>query len=111
MGYTDITPEDIERNKLLAALSYLWILFVLYWVVDSPFVKFHAKQSMVIFIGDAVIWVINVFAGSLIPMWGIISTLLSLLLFALRIIGFINAITGKTGKLPVVGDLADSINL
>lgn len=106
-----ITNEDIEKNKLLAALSYLWILFILYWIVDSPFVKFHAKQSMVIFIGDLVIWVVGLFAGGLIPMWGIISWLLSLLLFALRLIGFINAITGKVSKLPIVGDIADSLNL
>ncbi len=51
------------------------------------------------------------FAGGMIPMWGIVSTLLSLLLFALRIIGFINAITGKVSKLPGVGDVADSLNL
>jgi len=106
-----IPQEDIEKNKLLAALSYLWILFILYWIVDSPFVKFHAKQSLVIFLSDLVLWIVGRLAGDIIPMWGFISFVLFLLLFALKIIGFVNAITGKVAKLPVVGDIADSLGL
>lgn len=106
-----IPPDDIERNKLVAALSYLWILFILYWLVDSPFVKFHAKQSFVIFLVDVVLWVVGFFAGGLIPMWGLISWVLGLLLFVLRVIGFINALMGKVEKLPVVGDIAEGLNL
>jgi hypothetical protein len=48
----EITREDIEKNKWLAGLSYIWILFILYWLVDSKFVKFHAKQSLTIFIAE-----------------------------------------------------------
>ncbi|NPA79617.1 MAG: hypothetical protein GXO29_01010 [Thermotogae bacterium] len=105
------SQEDIERNKLLAALSYVWILFILYWIVDSPFVKFHAKQSLVIFLAEMGLWILGIFAGGMIPMWGMISSLLFLLLLALRIVGFINALTGKAAKLPVVGDMAESLGV
>ena len=48
----EITKEDIEKNKWIAGISYIWILFILYWLVDSKFVKFHAKQSLTIFIAE-----------------------------------------------------------
>ncbi len=108
---TSITPEDIERNKVVAALSYLWILFIFYWLVDSRFVKFHAKQSLVIFLGDIILFIVGLFAGGIIPMWGLISLILRLLLFVLRVMGFVYAITGKTERLPVVADIAESLNL
>ncbi|MEO0139757.1 MAG: hypothetical protein ABIL27_02660 [candidate division WOR-3 bacterium] len=107
----NITQEDIEKNKLVAALSYLWILFILYWLVDSQFVKFHAKQSLVIFGGDIVLFVAGFVLENLIPMWGFISWLLRLGLFALRVIGFIYAITGNVKEVPIVGSIAESINI
>lgn len=107
----NIDPQDIEKNKLLAALSYLWILFVLYWIVDSQFVKFHARQSLVIFIFEIAFFILGIFAHDLIPMWGLVSFVLRLLFLAARIIGFIYAIQGKVEPVPVVGNIADSLKL
>lgn len=97
-----ITREDIEKNKLLAALSYIWILFILYWLVDSKFVKFHAKQSLVIFSGDVILFIAGFFLKELVPLWGLIYSLLRIGLFALRVMGFIYAIKGEVKGVPIV---------
>ncbi|EKD47008.1 MAG: hypothetical protein ACD_66C00259G0004, partial [uncultured bacterium] len=53
---TDTTPaidkKDIEDNKVLAALSYIFILcFVpLLLARDSKFAQYHAKQGLVLFV-------------------------------------------------------------
>lgn len=43
-------PEDIQKNKVISALSYLGILFFLPLVAapESRFGKFHANQSLVL---------------------------------------------------------------
>ncbi len=108
-----IGEEDIQRNRWIAAISYIWILFILYWIVDSKFVKFHAKQSLTIFIGEFLLGILNSFL-SFLPNYKIYQSIVSLtglLLFILRIIGFVNAARGKTTKLPLIGDLADRLPL
>lgn len=42
-------PEDIQKNKVISALSYLGILFFLPLMAapESRFGKFHANQSLV----------------------------------------------------------------
>ncbi len=107
----NIDAQDIEKNKLLAALSYLCILFVLYWLVDSQFVKFHARHSLVIFVFEIALLILGILAHDLIPMWGLISFVLRLLFLAARVIGFIYALQGKVEPVPVVGNIADSFKL
>jgi hypothetical protein len=38
-------PKDVADNKLVAALSYIWILFLIPLLAkrDSKFCQFHAK--------------------------------------------------------------------
>ena len=38
-------PKDVEENKLIAAVGYLGILFLIPLLAkkDSPFAQFHAK--------------------------------------------------------------------
>jgi len=44
-------PQDVESNKVTAALSYVWIvsLYALLFRKDSGFVQFHAKQGTFLF--------------------------------------------------------------
>ena len=50
-------PEDIERTKGLAWLSYLGFLFLVPLLVykDSPYDKFHVNQGIVLFITEVII--------------------------------------------------------
>ena len=89
-------------SKLFAALSYLWLLSVVMLVLkkDDEFVKFHAKQGTVIFVVSIILWFIP-----------IIGWLLQIAVLIAVVIGFLKAYSGERFKLPVIGDLADKINL
>lgn len=68
--------DDIAKNKGMAVLSYIWILFIipLFAAKDSKFARFHANQGLVLFIVDTCVAVCarlarSIFAG--IPiLWG-----------------------------------------
>ena len=96
------TKNDVEENKVMAALSYIWILSVLFLLLkkESPFVQFHAKQGVVIFAA-------SVIAG-FIP---IIGWLLNIALLVVAIMGIVNAYQGKSTKLPFIFTIAEQIKL
>lgn len=94
--------ENIE-----AALSYLlgFITGILFFVLEkeSKFVKFHAMQSIAVFIA---LFVINIILT--ITIVGIVLLpLISLLGFILWIVLMYKAYKGENFKLPVVGDFAE----
>jgi uncharacterized membrane protein len=93
--------KDIRENKTLAILSYLSILCLIPLLMkkDSKFVKFHAKQGLVLLIG----WI---FVG--VPFFG---KVLSLILTIFSVIGIINVLGEKYAELPLVGELAKKINI
>lgn len=100
-----LNSEDIESNKVVAAISYIWILcFVpLFLKRDSAFCQFHAKQGLVLFVIEIIGWLVF-----LIP---VIGWLLMVLIIILAVIGFVNALQGNFWKMPIIGDLAEKINL
>lgn len=97
-----ITTKAGQDEKLLAALSYLWILSIVIFLIkrDSAFVQFHAKQGLVLWIASIIFWFIPVLG------W-----FLNLIILVLVIIGFVQALNGSEWKMPVVADLADKIKL
>jgi fumarate reductase subunit D len=97
--------KDVEENKVIAAIGYLWILcFIpLFLKKDSKFAKFHGKQALVLFIIDIIV----AFLGW-IPVFGWILWLLAIIA---TIVGLLQALAGKWYKLPIIGQLADKINL
>lgn len=107
--------NDIESNKVMAVLAYIGLLFLIPLLVakDSKFAKFHTNQGIVLFIADIAIGVvIGVLAVILafIPVVGpiiaaIVSGVLGLAIFALMILGIINAATGKAKELPLIGKI------
>jgi fumarate reductase subunit D len=95
------SKNDVESNKLFAALSYLWILSAIFLLFkkDSPFIQFHAKQGLVLFIASMVLHFIPIFG------W-----LLQIVVFAFVVTGIVTAFQGKWFKLPLVSSLAEKIN-
>lgn len=93
--------DDVEKNKVLAAISYLWIVSLIILLVkkDSPFAQFHAKQGFVLFIAAIVF--------GFIPLIGM---LLNLVVFVFALIGLISALQGKWRKLPLIAPIAEKIN-
>ena len=96
----ELTPEqqgDIQKNKDVAAMSYLWILsvVVLYARRDSPFIRYHARQGVWLFVISIPLW--------LIPRVG---HFLEFVILAGMIIGFLNAAQGRYLDVPIIGQLA-----
>lgn len=98
---SEADQKDIEENKVLAAISYIWLVSLIVLLVkkDSKFAQFHAKQGLVL----AILSIIFAF----IPFVGWI---LNLVIFVAAIIGIIQAASGKYWKLPLLGGLAAKIN-
>ncbi len=106
---TPTSKKDIEENKYVAMLSYLWFLFLipLFLKKNSKFCMFHAKQGLVLFISWMAIAVIGVipFIGWLIAFIGFV------LLIILVIVGIIKSLNGEYWKMPVLGEYAEKFNL
>ncbi len=94
-----------QGKNAIALLSYIGILFLVPLLVakDDPFVKFHIKQGITLFIAGLIIVAI-----SMIPVLGwIIGFVASIILFVFAIMGIINVLTGKKKPLPLIGQYAD----
>lgn len=103
---TPITRDkDVEKNKAIAALSYIWILFLVPMLAKrrSKFCQFHAKQGLVLFI-------VEVIAG-LIFWIPYIGQLIMLVLVIVAIIGIIKALNGEWWKIPYIYSWSKKINL
>jgi uncharacterized membrane protein len=92
-----------EKNTGMAIVAY--ILFFVPLLTDAkndPFVKYHVKQGLLIFI----LGVIGMIVGGM-PGIQWFSGLINLVLLVLVILGIINAANGKEEPLPVIGHFAD----
>lgn len=101
--------KDLQDNKLMALLAYLWILFLVPLLTkkDSPYVMFHVKQGLVLFIAwlvVGIIWIIPII-GWLVGAVGYIA------LIVLNLIGIFNVLGGKKEPLPLIGKYAEQFNL
>lgn len=93
--------QDIQANKVIAALAYVIFFIPLLAARESKFAMYHANQGLVLFLGALVV---N-FVGTLIPIigWFLIVPLGNLFILVLAIIGIINALQGTTKPLPLIG--------
>lgn len=89
--------NDVEQHKDLAAVSYVWVLSVVFYFLyrKSPFVRFHSKQGIVLFILSVMVWPIPV-----------LGRLLELVILALAVLGFLGAAQGQWKELPLISALA-----
>jgi len=102
-----------DEGKLFAFLAYLLgiigFIIVLVAKKDNKFAMFHAKQSLVLFLGwiiSGVVWVLPI------PVvHALVSGILYLLLLILWIMGMVFALTGQEKQLPVVGQIAAQLNI
>lgn len=97
-----VAPDnDIEKNKTTAALSYIWILFLipLLGKKHSNFCQFHAKQGLVLFLLSFISWF---------PVFG---WLIGLAIIIASIIGILKCLDGAWWKTPYIYGLSKKINL
>ena len=101
------TPKDpdVEANKGIAVLSYLWILCLvpLLGKKNSKYAQFHAKQGLVLFIVELV--------ASLFIWFPVFGQLLGLALLVVSIIGIVKTVNGEWWKIPFLYEWSKKINL
>lgn len=94
--------------NLAAMFTYLlgFITGIVFLIIekDSTFVRFHAMQSTILFLG---LFVANIVL-SMVPFFGwLLAALMLPLTFILWIVLMFKAFQGEKFKLPVVGDIAE----
>lgn len=107
----EFTPEDINGNKGMAFLAYLWwlVLIPLFCAKDSKYVRFHVNQGLVLTIVDTVGAIVFRVLGKLMLvgwLFRIVGGVFDLGVFILFIIGIINVINGKAKELPIIGHIS-----
>lgn len=109
--------NDIEKNKVICAVSYVYILFFLPLVVcpESRFGKFHANQALILLIASVILGTAGsimytlLWALPLVPNFikSIVDTVLDVVLWAGpvagMIFGIVNAAQGKAREIPFIG--------
>ena len=102
-------PSDVKNNKVLAAIGYLGVFCFLPLLLakNSKFAKHHGKQGLVLFIGEAIFFFINIipFIGQVIFMVGMI------FFFVMSIMGLIKALKGESWTVPFIGKYADEFDI
>jgi uncharacterized membrane protein len=97
----EANSKDIELNKNVAALSYLWILFLIPMLTkkDSKFCQFHAKQGLILFILSLLTW------------FPVLGWLLFLVLVVVSVFAILKVLNGEWYKIPYVYDWSKKFNL
>ncbi len=102
--HTEAHTAPPQHNTAMAVIAY--ILFFIPLLTDAkndPFVKFHVKQGLVLFICYIIA---AVFVR--LPVIGFILMLpLHIFLFIIWVIGILNALGGKQKHLPLIGQYGD----
>ena len=95
--------SDVEANKNIAALSYVFILFLipLLGKHNSKYAQFHAKQGLVLFVVELIV--------SLFSWFPIIGQLAVLGLIITSIMGVIKALNGEWWKIPFIYDWSKKV--
>ncbi len=95
--------KDGDNEKVLAALSYIGIFFVVPLFVPgkkSPFMQFHVRQGIVLFVIEALL--------AAIPVIGWMAILVPVVA---SLYGAMQALAGRQWELPYIGKYAKRINL
>jgi uncharacterized membrane protein len=111
----------LDQN-VAGLLSYVagWMTGIIFFVTDKrPYVRFHAAQSMVVFGGLQVLYIVlRIVLGGMLGLGGVFAfwSLYGLLLGVVELAGFVcwilcmvKAYQGERFKLPFLGDIAENI--
>ncbi len=109
------SQQDIDQNKIMGILSYFGILVLIpiFAAKESPFARFHANQGLVLLVAGILVGMATSLVGMLFGLihidvltvlWNIVSWLIRVAMFALMILGIVNAASGKAKELPLVGN-------
>lgn len=103
-----VTPPKGD-TALMGILAYIGPLVIIPYLTakGDPFVKFHIKQGLVLFVIELVLWVIASMFWFLLPF----VPLLQLAVFILSVVGIVNVVHKKEKPLPLVGSYAEHFKI
>ena len=102
----NVDKQEAEEGKVLAIFAYIIFFIPLLAGRDNKFTQFHANQGLVLFLTSlAVVIVSNILSWIIWPIGMLISTVGSLGILALAIIGIINAVQLEAKPLPIIGGI------
>ncbi len=95
-------PQDIEKNKVMAALAYILFFLPLIVCPDSRYGRFHANQGLLLLIAGIAG---SIICGMLIflVIGLVLLPIYNIAIFVLAILGIVNALNGKAKDLPIIG--------
>lgn len=104
------TPAPPKKDKNIGMAVIAYILFFIPLLTEAknePFVKYHIKQGLALFITEIVASLV-----SLVPLFGwMLSPLLWLFCLVVFVMGIVNAVNGKQVPLPLIGEFGEKLNL
>jgi uncharacterized membrane protein len=120
------TPEEkkMDEGRVMGVLSYLSVLCLiplLFTKKDNDFVYSHAKQGLVLFCLESMVYVISRIVagigiqisfnvgGGTISILSLIFNLINIGLLVLSILGIINVMQNKKKELPWIGKFARNL--
>lgn len=109
-----------DNSKTFAVISYLYLLVIVPLIVakDDAFVKFHAKQGLVLLIFEMIPYVFSMILAqlyfimpfslyiSIVGILGLVSNGFRIATVVFIIVGIMNAQSGKQNELPLIGGFA-----
>ncbi|MEO0114569.1 MAG: hypothetical protein ABIK93_03725 [candidate division WOR-3 bacterium] len=124
--------ENLPANRVSAAIGYLPFLFFIpiFANRDDDFAQFHGKQSLVLFCAFIILWIalwfLNlIFSGILGHIFiigflfkgiawlirNVIGSIASIGYLVLIIMGIINASSGKSWRIPIIGAYSERLKI
>lgn len=100
------TVKPVGKNTGMAVIAYiLFFVPLLTEAKNDPFVKYHVKQGLVLFIADVIVMI-----GSSLPVigWFLIAPIGWIAVLVLLVIGVMHAVNGEEKELPVIGKYASN---
>ena len=118
INYMVKTKLGLDQN-IEGALCYLlaWLTGIVFYILedDNEFVKFHAMQSIIVFLPLTILSMILGGFFGFVYFWGAwaflvwISWLLWIVTVILWLILMLKAFTGEKFKVPIAGDIAENM--
>lgn len=102
-----VTIVPTDRQKNIAAICYIFFIIGYFTVEkDSPFVKFHMKQSLTLLVFAILTNILLI-----IPILGwILYPFASIAIIIFFILGIINALSGEEKELPLIGKYSENLS-
>jgi len=105
----DKTSLNLDENvEGLLCYVLTWLTGIVFFVLEkkSDFVRFHAAQSIVLFLPLSILTIIL----GIIPFFGyILAILIDIVMLILWLILMLKAYQGERYKLPIAGDFAEKL--